>query len=251
MKHLAIEISEVALRFTARGEAENRVQNFIFKDKIDHSYKAQLDNFLEESGLKNQDFDEYTVGWSSFRSTLLPTNIFGESKAVEIFKLCYGEDVIANHIDYNRIPELNLVNIYEIPLWVKSFFVIKYPRCIIQHDGTHLLRGVFVGNTFQNKGIVVIYSDRILISIVKESKLEFYAVFSFSEVDDMVYHLMHTFQQKEMLTSLKELKICSGVGSDNDQLIELVEKLQRFKDLKECKIIIDHEFLTNTQQLCV
>jgi hypothetical protein len=251
LKHLAIELSEVAVRFTAIGEVANEVHTFFFKDKIDHSYKVQLENFLEESGFKNQSFEEYTIGWSSFRSTLMPSNIFGETNSAAIFKLCYGEQIDVNHIDYNRIPELNLVNIYEIPLWVKSFFVIKFPRSIIQHDGSHLLRGVFNASTFPPKATLVVYSDRLVVTFVKENKLEFYATFSFTEVDDMIYHLMHALQQKELVTSLKEIKVCNGVGSKEEQLTEFVEKLAKFSDLKNCKIIIDHEFLTNSQQLCV
>jgi hypothetical protein len=251
LKHLAIELSEVAVRFTAIGEVANEAHTFFFKDKIDHSYKVQLDNFLEESGFKNQSFEEYTIGWSSFRSTLMPSNVFGETNSAAIFKLCYGDQIDLNHIDYNRIPELNLVNIYEIPLWVKSFFVIKFPRCVIQHDGSHLLRGVFAGNTFQNKAILVIYSDRMLVSFVKENKLEFYATFTFTEVDDLIYHFMHSLHQKELVTSLKEIKVCNGVGSNETQLTEFIEKLAKFSDLKNCKIKIDNEFLTNSQQLCV
>jgi hypothetical protein len=251
LKHLAIELSEVAVRFTAIGSESNEVHSFFFKDKIDHSYKVQLENFLEESGFKNQSFDEYTIGWSSFRTTLMPSNIFGETNSAAIFKLCYGEQVDVNHIDYNRIPEMSLVNVYEVPLWVKSFFVIKFPRSIIQHDGSHVLRGIFAGSTFTPKATLVVYSDRMLVTIVKENKLEFYATFSFTEVDDMVYHFMHALQQKEMVNTLKEIKICNGVGSNDAQLIEFSEKVAKFSDLKNCKVIIDHEFLTNSQQLCV
>lgn len=251
MKHLAIELSEVAVRFTAIGSESNEVHSFFFKDKIDHSYKVQLENFLEESGFKNQSFEEYTIGWSSFRTTLMPSNIFGETNSAAIFKLCYGEQIDVNHIDYNRIPEMSLVNVYEVPLWVKSFFVIKFPRSIIQHDGSHVLRGIFAGSTFPPKATIVVYSDRMLVIIVKENKLEFYATFSFTEVDDMVYHFMHALQQKEMVKTLKEIKICNGVGSNETQLLEFSEKVAKFSDLKNCKVIIDHEFLTNSQQLCV
>ena len=134
MKHLSIELSEAAVRFSVVENGIVKDHNFVFTDKKDYRYKEQLEEFLVESGLKNQDFDETTVSWSCKRSTLIPANIFGESKPESIFKLCYGDEIPSNHIDYNRIPEHGMVNIYEIPLWVKSFFVIRYPRSIIQHQ---------------------------------------------------------------------------------------------------------------------
>ena len=62
---------------------------------------------------------------------------------------------------------------------------------------------------------------------------------------------MHALQQKEMVNTLKDIRICNGVGSNEAQLLEFSEKLAKFSDLKNCKVIIDHEFITNSQQLCV
>jgi hypothetical protein len=143
VKHLSVELSEVAVRFTTSINDVVNHHAFLFKDKKDHSYKEQLEDFIAECGLKNQDFDEQTISWSTIRSTLVPANIFGESNPVKIYRLCFGDETPKDHIDYNRIPEQGIVNLFEIPLWVKSFFVIKYPRSIIQHEGSHVIRGLF------------------------------------------------------------------------------------------------------------
>lgn len=251
MKHLSIELSEAAVRFSVLENDAIKAYDYNFTDKKDYRYKEQLDEFLVESGLKNQDFDETTVSWSCKRSTLIPANIFGESKPDSIFKLCYGDDVPTNHVDYNRIPEHGMVNIYEIPLWVKSFFVIRYPRSIIQHEGSHLVRGIFAENAFKLKTTIVVYDTFVLIAIVKENKLEFYSVFDYNENEDIIYHTMFTLQQKGFTKEMGTLEICPGVGSSNDKLNDLHTKFSAFADLKQATISINNELITKSQQLCV
>ncbi len=251
MKQLSIELSEAAVRFSVLEKDTVQTYAYHFVDKKDYRYKEQLDEFLIESGLKSQDFDETTVSWSNKRSTLIPANIFGESKPDSIFKLCYGEGVQTNHIDYNRIPEHGMVNIYEIPLWVKSFFVIRYPRSIIQHEGSHLLRGIFAENAFKLKTTIVVYDTFVLIAIVKENKLEFYSVFDYNENEDIIYHTMFTLQQKGCMSEVHSLQLCPGVGSSAEKINDLSTKFSAFADLKQATISINNELITKSQQLCV
>lgn len=251
MKHLSIELSEAAVRFTAIVNNQRTAHSFFFTDKKDYRYKEQLDAFIGECGLKDQEFDEHTVSWSCKRSTLVPANVFGESKADEIFRLCYGVAISASDIDYNRIPEHGIVNVYEIPLWVKSFFVIRHPRSIIQHEGSHLIRGILSENAFKLKVTAVVYDTFFLLVIVKENKLEFYSVFDYLENEDILYHTLFTLQQKGYMSEEGTIQICPGVGSDTNKLEELVTKLNGFTDRKNKKISINSELITKAQQLCV
>lgn len=251
VKHLSIEISDIAVRFSTNNHGIVTKKDFVFTDKMDYRYKEQLDEFLIESGLKNQDFDEHTISWSAFRSTLIPANIFGESKPDALFKLCYGSEIPVNHIDYNRIPEQGLVNLYEIPLWVKSFFVVKYPRSIIQHEGSHMIRGIFSESSFKLKSTIIVYHNYFLLSIVKENKLQFYSMFDYQETDDIVYHLMFTLQQKDFLQESGMIQLCAGVGSTHEKVKELAEKMQSLLDLKKSNILVNNDFITNSQKLCV
>jgi hypothetical protein len=251
VKHLSIELSESAVRFSVIENGAIKAYDYNFTDKKDYRYKEQLDDFLVQSDLKNSDFDETTVSWSSKRSCLIPANIFGESKPDSILKLCYGEDIPTNHIDYNRIPEHGMVNIYEIPLWVKSFFVIRYPRSVIQHEGSHLLRGIFAENTHKLKTTLVVYDQFVLITILKENKLEFYSVFDYTENEDIIYHTLFTLQQKGLNTEVGTLQIYTGVGSSINKIEELHSKFSAFTDLKSSTIIVNTDLITKSQQLCV
>lgn len=251
MKHLSIELSETAVRFSSDAYGVLKKSEFFFKDKQDYRYKEQLEEFLIESGMKNQEFDEHTVSWTSQRSTLIPANIFGESDPEKLFRLCYGNDIPKSNIDYNRIPEQGLVNLYEIPMWVKSFFVVKYPRSLIQHAGSHMIRGIFSEPSFKLSSTVLVFSDFFLLSIVKENKLQFYSIFDYQISDDIVYHLMFTLQQKDFLTQNNTINLCPGIGSTLEKVNELADKLRSLQDLKNSAIRVNEDFITNSQKLCV
>jgi len=236
---------------SVNGGLPTESKQFEFQDKQEYKLKEQLDQFLIDGGFKSQSYDETVVSWSGRRSTLIPANIFSESNPEAIFRICYGSEIPKSNIDYNRIPEQGLVNIFELPLWVKSFFVVKYPRSIIQHEGSHLLRGLFAEPGFKLKTHLIIYSDFYLLMIIKENKLQFYSTFDYTENEDIIYHLLFTLQQKELNGEINNIQISGGVGSNSEKLLDLRSKLEKFPDLNKSNIEINNNFILNSQQLCV
>ena len=121
LKHLVVHIDREAVRFQRLVDNEiTEDHTFIFKDKTDFGYKDQLDVFLTKTDFRSMDWDEYSLSWFSEKSTLLPYSIFGTTDTTAAFRLSFGNSVQENDIDFNRIPEHMVVNLYEIPLWVKS-----------------------------------------------------------------------------------------------------------------------------------
>jgi hypothetical protein len=249
---LAIELSENAVHFASIEDGiVKSLDKFTFKDKIDYRYKEQLDHIFAEKGYRDRDYDEYSLSWYSMYSTLLPNNVFSEIKAEELFSLCYSADIPHNHIDYNRIPELAIVNVFEIPLWVKSFFVIKFPRIVIQHEGSHLLHGIFAGSTYKLKGTIVLHQSSFNLILANENGLQFYSHFDYQSADDVIYHFVFTLQQKQLLGQAGALTISSSVGASEDVAKEIQDKLKTLNELKDFKIDINSQLLLNYQTLCV
>jgi hypothetical protein len=251
VKHIFIELSENTVRFFESSGDLIQTFEFSFTDKKDYRYKEQLDDFLEQAGLKLQDFEECTISWSSFRSTLIPSNIFSESNPEALFSLCYGKEIPLSHVDYNRIPEQGIVNLFEIPLWVKSFFVIRFPRSVIQHEGSHLIRGMFAEPSFKLKAQLLVYANYFVLAIVKENKLQFYSMFNYQENDDIVYNFMFSLQQKEYMDEISAIQVFPGVGSSNSNCADLVQKLSSLSDLKKASITVNTDFILNSQKRCV
>jgi hypothetical protein len=252
LKHLAIELSPDHVKFTSLSDGFAITEkSFSFKDKKDYRYKEQLDEFILESGLKDRDHDEHTVSWASHRATLIPTNVFGESNPEAIFRLCFGNTIPASDIDYNRIPEIGIVNVFEIPMWVKSYFVIRHPRSIIQHESSMILRSLFTNTPFKTKIILTAFDKHFVLSIAGQGKLLFYSVFDFQTAEDILYNLMFTLQQKELTDSEGELIWCNGTGANPDLFDAFSELKKKVKNLDLLQLKNEPNFMLNSHKLCV
>lgn len=249
-RHLAIEIHSGAVRFIKLdGSFVVSQHDFKFVDRQDYRYSQQLSDFLDQAGLKEIDFDETSLSWADKHSTLVPANVFNGSNAKDILTLSYGNKFEGNEMDYNRIIDPNVVNTHYLPFWLKSFFVVKFPRVVIQHEGTHLLRGIFKGSTFKLKATIIVHEDYFTCVLVKENNLCFYSNFDFTSIDDIVYYLSFTLQQKELMTIPIEIILNDGVGSE----ISIEELKIKLKKILHADTVVKHEehLLAKYQQLCV
>lgn len=247
---LAIEINTGAVRFVKLdGSFVVSINEFNFIDRQDYRYNQQLAEFLETLRFKEIDFDECSLSWSCMQSTLVPTNVYNESNANDIFKLCFGENFSSNEIEYNRIADPSIVNIHWLPFWLKSFFVVKFPRIVMQHEGTHLLRGIFKGTTFKSKAVIVLHQDFFTLILVKENNLHFYSHFEYSTVEDVVYYTNFTLQQKEWIQHSLEIVLNNGVGATVDLEVLLTTLTRTIGN--HAKVTIEENLLAKYQELCV
>jgi hypothetical protein len=250
--HLIIELSKEAFKFTSLNEGLVRLNGeHRFIEKQDNRYRDQLDQFIESSGLKSLHHEEHTISWSSEKTTLVPANVFAETDSESVFRLCFGKDVPSSDVDYNRIPEAGIVNVFEIPLWVKSYFVVKHPRSVIQHESTMLLRGLMSNNSFGLKILLVPYENHFFLTISKHGKLQFYSVFQYQNAEDILYYLTFTLQQKEMLEESADLLWTNGIGADPELYSDFEAKAKKVHDLKPVKITTDQKFILNSHLQCV
>lgn len=249
-RHLAIEINTRAVRFTKLdGSFVVGKDEFLFTDHQDHRFAQQLSAFMETSAIREMDYDDFSLAFCSSKSTIVPTNVFNESNASSILKLSFGDDFISNEIEYNRLIDPNIVNVHQLPFWIKSFFVVKFPRIVIQHEGTHLLRGLFKGTTFKLKALITIHGDFFSLIIVKENKLHFYSYFEYTNQDDVLYYLSFVLQQLKWSAVPIEIVVTDGVGAT----VNLNELIENFKPVlhKDVKYTIEEALLSKYQGLCV
>lgn len=252
LKHLVIELSPDHVKFTSINDGILVADSsFTFQDKKDFRYKEQLNDFIDKSGINDREHDEHTISWSSNRSTLIPSNVFGESNPESIFRLCFGQTVSSSDIDYNRLPEVGIVNVFEVPLWVKSYFVVRHPRSIIQHESTMLLRSLFVNTPFKVKILLIPYERHFTLAIAGQGKLLFYSVFDFQNSEDILYNVMFTLQQKELLEEDGEIIWCEGIGARSELFDQFSINKSKVSNLKSLLIKKDSSFILNSHKLCV
>jgi hypothetical protein len=248
--HLAIDINSSAVRFVKmNGDFVLQEKAFVFSDKQDYRYKQQLEEFWNQTGFQEQEFDDITLSWSENQTALVPVNVFNESTKDAVYSLCFGQQISSDVVDYNRLPLQGIVNVFAMPLWVKSFFVIRFPRIVMQHEGTHLIRGVFAGSTFKLKTKIVLHEQHFLLLMVQENKLKFYSAFEWNTIEDVAYYYSFTMQQQEVTGQVNEVELVSGAGAviDLEQLKNTLEHLHRDR----INVQIGSHIIEKHQQLCV
>lgn len=250
MTHLAIDINTNAVRFVKlNGKFVVSERAFAFQEKQDYRYKAQLEEFWKQTEWKETDFEKATLSWSEKQNVVVPANVFNESDKNAIFNLAYGTSVSLDEVDYNRLPMQNMVNVFFIPAWVKSFFVLRFPRIVLQHEATHLIRGVFEGPTFKLKSTLVLHHEHLVLMVVKENNLKFYSSFDYATLEDVVYYFSYSMQQLGLNEQPNELEITNGAGSEVDlaALQALIEKVQG----NNCTVKQSHSLVEKYQSTCV
>ena len=248
LTHLSIVISGSSIAFTILKDG-----NLTFESSltIADKPKEELESYLSSNPLLNHNFDEEFLSFSSNRSTLVPNNIFAESTATAIHKLCFGQVNENTDVDYNRIPEVGVVNVFEISSWIKRFFILKFPRIIIQHEGSFIVRKMLTKNAFNLKATISLHSGYFQLSIIKHSKLEFYSFFEYQNDEDILYHLLFVLQQKEMTGEKGTLELINS-SDKNTVFIDALEKnIKRVKELNKIKVERTESYISKAQLLCV
>ena len=211
----------------------------------DYSREAIQEFFNDEEF--SFEYDSFVATAGGDRSTLIPVDLFNHTKAAEVFKLNYPAPI--DNLDYNRIPELGIVNIYELPIWMKYMFVIKFPRVKIIHPVTVLLKGVFDGPTYSPKIHIYIADKSFYLLITAKTKLQYFNRFDFTNIADMVYHILFVLEQKEMDQKKMEVNLF-GLETNWPHLEELQGFFANKIKLSDQAELGEH-FLLSKQILCV
>lgn len=232
---LAINISRTSVQVAEvlRSNQEIvRVYEQALLENTVEGYKSELKTFFQGIPLRD-DYAEYTMAWQSPKHTLVPLSVFNESAAHPIYTLMFGEEVAKNTVDFNRLMELNMVSVFEIPDWVKSFFIIKFPQLMFKHEQAITLRALFQQSTFKRKLVVSLCDDYINIVLIHHNELQFSNVYEFQSSEDILYHLLFVLDQKKLNEEEGSIafyfnnKANESIAKETKQLIEKHQVLKK------------------------
>lgn len=226
-----------------------RQYSFELLENTPEGYKKKLKEIFDDLNLRN-DYVEYTMAWGTEKQCLVPLSVFNESSAKSVFQLMFGEGTDEKMIDFNRLMELSMVSVFEIPDWVKSFFIMKFPQLVFKHEHAMTLRALFQKNTFKRK-ITVSFSDEYMnISIISKNELTFSNSFEFQTPEDILYHLLFVIEQEGLTNEEGEINFLY-VDDKTKQKAEATQKLlEGLKTLKKLNIN-SIESVLKLQTLCV
>lgn len=224
--------------------------HFELLESTPDAYRNKLKNIFNSLTSLQDEYPEYTMAWSTPKHTLVPLSVFNESSAKSIFHLMFGEINDEKTIDFNRLMELNMVSVFEIPDWVKSFFVIKFPQIVFKHEHAMTMRALFQMGTFKRKITVSFNDEYVNITIIQRNDLIFSNGFEFQTAEDVLYHLLFVIEQQGLTDVEGELSFYYTneiTAKKADQTKSLIEQHKPFKNIKISTIYS----ILKLQTLCV
>lgn len=247
---LAIEITEDSMSaFELNGSTTTLLSTINCTVKTDSGYKQTLQDVLAACGNLDR-FSTYSCSWSHPQSTLVPMLLFASSTPQDILNFTCHTEIPKDEIDYNRIPEWSIVNVYRIPMWIKSALIIKIPRVVIQHEMTHVLRQLNTGSTIPQRSVLILQENHFSLVVRKNGQIAHASYQVYQTPEDVLYHVLYTYKQLE-LQSKGEL----FVHSRHDKSFETAEKLQQLasgiKELSEITFTVHRYDHLQFQTLCV
>jgi hypothetical protein len=249
-KHLCIQLSS---NFCCLSILEDKkvetIASIIFEQKKDFQYKEALAKLFSEKNLDQTEFDEITLSWISPKSVTIPSSLFIPSELESIFETCFVREEIGTDLDYTRMMEASMVSVYEMPSWIKSFFIIRYPRIIILHEYSHSLKSL-LNNSFNPKIQVSVYPESTQIYYINRGEVLFLNSFEVSSTKDVLYYLSFIIQQHKLEEEKLKINLCISEMSeiDHNELNTAFPKMNLFKN-KEIKF--DPNFNKLNHLFCV
>lgn len=202
-----------------------------FDNKTDFYYKERLQELLDKYHFDSSSYDEHVLAWYTSQSTIIPMNLMNDLNPKQLLQYSFSDVDDSSNIDYNRIAELSMVNIFTIPLWVKSFFVMRFPRIVTMHLGTGMIRGILNENSFKNEIHLVLQEKTALLLYTGQNQVKHYNSYEYSGAEDLLYYVVNMLTQME---ALEEKAIIYYYG-DQIPFVDFEEKLQQLKISKTCQ----------------
>ncbi len=242
---LCMDLTPDKFQYSIVNLAQKKAVFFSEVEGVDFS-KNGIGELLKQLNLP-ADFASYSLSSGSNRNTLIPVPLFSHDKSTEIFKLNYPAPL--DNLDYSRLAELGIVNIYEFPLWIKSLFVSAFPRIKLLHRSTVLLKAAFDQQAFSHKLQLHIDQSQFYLLITRRSDLLYFNRFDYKSLSDIVYYVLYVLEQKEIEQDKIELHL-SGVNSKWSELKTFQEFFKTTIRIHE-QNELSKDYMLTKQLLCV
>ena len=247
---LAFELTSHSFTITEIRDQEVLVLNHTsFSSSSEREVKQAMQLAMSSIPV-TENYEEFTLSWVSKQSVVVPTPIFKASSTLAIYTTCFTKEAITNDLDYNVISEGNCVTVFEIPLWLKSFFVIRYPRIIIQHALSHTLRSV-LEKAVTTEIHLAIYADYFHLVMVKGNQLLLANTYDFTNEDDLLYYVSFCIQQNELSFDKGIIHLHLSEESDKELVNAFYTKWKTISNFKSYTFHNTPYSLTKQQLTCV
>jgi hypothetical protein len=247
---LAFELSSYSFTIAEIRNQEVFILNHtVFSSNTEREMKQDIQLAMSSIPV-TVNYDDQTLSWVSKQCSVVPTSIFKASNSSAIYNACFSKEAIMNDLDYNVISEGNCVTVFEIPLWLKSFFVIRYPRIVIQHATSNLLRSAFEKMN-RTEIHLSVFNGFFTLVILKNNALVITNTYDYTNEDDLLYYVSFCIQQNELSFDKGTIHIHLSEEADKELVNLFYTKWKMISNFKSFQLQNIPYSLTKQQLTCV
>jgi hypothetical protein len=211
--------------------------------------KETLSQLIDKLGNTDR-FDQFSCSYFGKEFCMVPNMLFSSSSPEKLLQFTVHREISKNDVEYNRLSEWGSVIVYELPMWIKTALVPKFPRIIINHEITHVMRHLTLGSLVPLRSHLILHENAFTFVVRKDGNIVHASIQEYENEDDVVYHLATAFTQLE-INSKNELFV-HGVGQKINERQEcIVSLLSKINLFNQTKVELQPNHHLQFQQLCV
>lgn len=191
---LIIDAGEKHFNFAVLSRESNEyvaLEYYQFRDK--HK-EEELRELLSSHTLLQLDYRDITVFYNNASGLLIPERFYDQDTSDRMLELVAG-DVHTAMPFFDEVPELNLRNVYAIPVHLHEMMVAQFPQASYEHVHTGLLKKNSILDRKDDRIEVVFYPEQIIISVWLHGRLQILQCFTYETPDDITWYLLDICKQ--------------------------------------------------------
>ncbi|TFH34275.1 MAG: DUF3822 family protein [Bacteroidia bacterium] len=181
----------------------------------------QVMDILNSDEFIGKQYRHYRVIFAFMQTTMVPAGLYDPALKDNYFTINYplaeGHVVSNNHID-----EPDAFLLFDVRKELLDLLVTAFPEASLSHQARPLLHGAFYrARSHKDRYIQVNIEDTYFnLVIIKDRNLEFFNTFRHRNSSDILYYLMHTFEQLG-ITSDEMVRVSGNIELNDDLHISL------------------------------
>lgn len=212
-------------------------------------YLDEIDQFIKKEEILHLDYKTKRVQIVSRKSILIPADLFDKNNLKTFLNFNTPIDEL-EEIHYNFLEKYNIYNVFAIHSEITNIISRKLNSVKFYHQSTSLIKSALDTNrSIFPEVYMVIYSDFIEISVLKQGKILLYNTFHKETEDDILFHVMNCYNQLNIDTYLTPI-IISGETNNIEILFSDYFKNVRI-DKPLSKYIFSYTFKPIDEKLVV
>lgn len=221
---LSIQVSLDGFSFLIVHSSEKKViayKNTPLKISNKNLLARRLKEWLEAENIFKNPFNSVFAFIFTENFTLVPTEYSGDNQIENLTTHLFQHD-LNNKLIENKIDDLNAKLVFMLPIEVMNVLHLQFNNNVrIIHPVTNLLKYP-VESKKRNSAVILTTKKYFYLIITRNTRLTLANSFQAEHLNDLVYHVLNTFQQLEIARSETDLYV-SGLRNDNSEIEDLLK----------------------------